>query len=164
MQKIILVCGVSGAGKSWACRQVAEKFHYIPHDRCWTYPNKTAWDPSALWAADLGDDSRYLPGAKSNHVEVLIEAAKIAKKPILTECPFSERTIREQLETAGLEVFPVFVIEPPDVVQARYEKREAKTIPKNVYTRASSIQSRADEWGSFWGSSDAVLKYLKNLS
>lgn len=163
MQKLILVCGVSGCGKSWACRQAADKFHYIPHDRCWVHPNNVSWDPAAVWAADLGDESRYLPGAKSNHFEVLFAATKIAKKPVLTECPFSERTLREQLEINGIEVIPIFVIEPPNLVAERYFKREGKPIPKNAYTRAETILNRAEEWNAFHGSSDQVLKHLKEM-
>ena len=160
---IYLVCGVSGSGKSWACRQAAERFHYIPHDRCWVHPDKPAWDPAHVWAADLGDESRYLPGAKSNHLEVLIAAAKLASKPLLTECPFAERNLREGLEAAGLHVIPVFVIEKPSLVASRYLKREGKKIPQAALTRADSIRHRAHEWRAFSGTSSEVLAYLKGV-
>lgn len=29
---VYLICGVSGSGKTWVCRQLAHKFNYIPHD------------------------------------------------------------------------------------------------------------------------------------
>jgi gluconate kinase len=164
MQKVIVVAGVSGSGKSWASRQVAGKFHYIPHDRCWVSPGSKGWDPKQTWEATAGDASRYQPGAKSNHAEVLIEAAKIAKKPIITECPFKERELRETLEAAGIEVIPVFVVEPPNVVAERYEKREGKPIPKNVFTRAETIINRAHEWGAFFGNSNEVLAHLQKMT
>ena len=160
---IYLVCGVSGSGKSWASRQVAHKFHYIPHDRCWVHPNKPSWDPSVVWSADLGDESRYLQGAKSNHLEVLIAAAKVAEKPLLTECPFAERVLREELEAAGLKVIPIFVVESPLIVAKRYRDREGKPIPQAALTRATSIRTRAREWRAFSGTSSEVFAYLKEL-
>lgn len=162
-QVIYLVGGVSGAGKSWACRQVTEKFHYIPHDRCWAHPERNSWDPSQTWAAGMGDDSCYLPGAKSTHLEVLLEAAFIAERPILTECPFGERPLREALEEAGIPVVPVFVIEDPEVVAERYENREGEPLPKAAHTRARTIVGRAQEWGAFYGTSDEVLEHLREL-
>lgn len=160
---LYLVCGVSGSGKSWASRQVAHKFHYIPHDRCWVHPTKPSWNPATVWAADLGDESRYFPGAKSNHLEVLIAAAKVAEKPLLTECPFAERILREGLEQAGLTVIPIFVIEEPRIVSRRYFQREKKEIPKAALTRARSIVDRAREWRAFSGTSDQVLDHLKGI-
>lgn len=162
-QPIYLVVGVSGSGKSWACRQAADKFHYVPHDRCWVHPSKKNWDPATVWAADLGDDSRYLPGAKSNHAEVLIAAVKVAKRPVLTECPFGERVLREELEAAGIKVIPIFVIEKPGIVALRYQKREGKEIPKAALTRATSIIERAKEWRAYSGTSEEVLFHLKTL-
>jgi gluconate kinase len=164
MQSVVVVAGVSGCGKSWACRQVADKYWYVPHDRCWQVPGQRGWDPKHIWAADMGDASRYQPGAKSNHLEVLIEAAKVATKPVLTECPHGERVLREGLEAAGIRVIPIFVVEPPQVVAMRYMKREGKPIPKAALTRATTIVARADEWGAFKGSSGEVLEYLRGMA
>lgn len=162
---VIVVAGVSGCGKSWACRQVAEQFFYVPHDRCWKMPGEDGWDVSKhVWAAGMGDASRYQPGAKSNHVEVLIAAAKIATKPVLTECPFGERPLREALEAAGIRVIPIFVVEPPNVVAMRYMQRERKPIPKAALTRASTIVQRAIEWNAFKGNSNEVLEYLRGMA
>ena len=162
MQPVILVCGVSGSGKSWASRQMAGTFHYIPHDRCWVMPGKRGWDASQVWEAGSGDASRYEPGAESNHADVLIAATQIAEKPVLTECPHGERLLRERLEQAGVKVIPVFVIEPPDLVARRYLAREGKSLPKNVWTRARTIVDRAREWNAFMGTSDEVLSHLKD--
>jgi gluconate kinase len=163
LQPLVLVVGVSASGKSWACRQVAAQYHYVPHDRCWIMPGQQGWDPSAIWAAGMGDASRYQKGAKSNHAEVLIAASRIAQKPVLTECPHGERPLREALEAHGIKVIPVFVVEPPQVVAMRYMKREGKPLPKAALTRASTIVNRAVEWGAFKGSSGEVLEYLRGM-
>lgn len=156
MNTVYLVCGVSGSGKSWACRQAAHKFSYVPHDRCWTHPNAKP---------DAGDDPKWGPlGSKNIHVDVVTEVAKSAKKPVLTECPFAERQIKEQLEAKGLKVIPVFVIEEPEVVANRYQRREGKPLPKAAFTRAASIIDRAREWRGFYGTSTEVLEHLRGLN
>jgi len=163
VEKIYLVCGVAACGKSWACRQAAERFHYIPHDRCWVMPGSRGWDPGLAAAADTQDHSAWAPGAKSNHLEVLLEAAKIAEKPVLTECPFAERVLRDALEARGIEVIPIFVVEKPSVCATRYLRREGKPIPQAARTRAATIGDRAKEWGAFSGTSDEVLAHLKEI-
>lgn len=160
---VYLVIGPSGCGKSWAARQVTDKFHYVPHDRCYLKAGQSGWDPRLTWAADMKDASRYEPGAKSNHLEVLIAATKIANRPVISEVPFAERVLREGLEKAGIRVVPVFVIEPPEVVAQRYAKREGKYIPAAALTRASTIITRAKDWKAFHGTSDEVLAYLKGV-
>jgi gluconate kinase len=154
MTPVYLVCGVSGSGKSWACRQVAHKFNYIPHDRCWVHPNRRP---------EEGLDPRWAPGAVSNHLEVLVAAAKTSQRPILTECPFAERDLREKLEAHGIRVVPFFVVEPPALVAQRYFAREKKPIPKAALTRATTIRERAIEWKAPAGSSDHILHLLQNI-
>ena len=155
MQPVYLVCGVSGSGKSWACRQVRDKFFYVPHDACWVHPDATPTiTPDAKWGPR---------GSKSVHLEVLLKIVKEAKKPVLTECPFAERELREGLERNGIKVIPVFVIEEPRTVAERYERREGKPIPKAALSRASSIINRAREWNGFYGTSTQVVEHLKSL-
>lgn len=155
MATVYLVCGVSGSGKSWVCRQLSDKFNYIPHDRCWSHPTAKP---------DEGLDPKWGPkDCKSTHVETIAKEAKDSDKPILTEVPFGERLIKEQLEAKGLKVRTVFVIEDPGVISERYQKREGKPLQKAAVTRATSIKERAKEWGSFFGTSDEVLNHLKDL-
>ncbi len=135
MQSVYLVCGVSGSGKTYACKQVADKFHYIAHDEHY-----------------------------KDHLAVVVKAAKTADKPIVTECPFGERVLREELEKAGVKVIPVFVIEPAHVVAKRYLDREKKMLPQNAWTRATTILNRAIEWKAFHGKSDEVASHLKLLA
>lgn len=89
-------------------------------------------------------------------------AARREQKPIVTECPFGERVLKEKLEKYGLTVLPYFVVEPPEVCAKRYMKREGKPIQKAAYTRATSIVNRAIEWNAPMGNSDTILAILKN--
>lgn len=82
--------------------------------------------------------------------------------PVITESPFGERVIREKFEQMGFKVIPIFVIEDADLIADRYFKREGKPIQKAAYTRASTIINRALEWNAFHGTSNEVLKHLKN--
>lgn len=131
---VYLVCGVPGSGKTWVCRQMDGTFHYLPHDLHY-----------------------------KNHGDVVVRTARISEKPIITECPFGERVLREQLEKAGLRVIPFFVVEKPDTVKKRYEEREKKHVPQNVLTRAARIGERADEWKAPKGTSTEILQLLQAL-
>lgn len=156
MQPVYLVCGVSGSGKSWVCRQLKEKFSYVPHDKCWSHPTAKPSD---------GPDPKWGPkGSKSIHTDVISLVAKMSQRPIVTECPFGERQVRTELEAKGLKVIPIFVVEEPGVVARRYQSREGKPIPAAAFSRASSIIDRAREWKSFHGTSDQVLEHLKGVA
>lgn len=111
----------------------------------------------------MGDASKWEPGVVSNHVEVLHAAVKIATKPVITESPFMERLLRQDLESLGIKVIPYFVIESPETVRRRYEARERKPLSKAVYTRARTIVDRAIEWQAPMGSSTQILEMLKAL-
>lgn len=131
---VYLVCGVSGSGKSWVCRQLGEKFHYIPHDE-----HYHDFEPT------------------------LIKAAEEHDRPVISEVPFAERKVREALEWAGVKVVPVFVVEAPDVVAKRFHGREGRPASKSAMTRATTIMKRVKEWKAFHGTSDEVLKHLTEL-
>lgn len=150
---IFLICGVPGSGKSWVCRQLSDKFKYVPHDRCWSHHTLKPGD---------GIDEKWPAGAISNHLETILEESSKNNKPLITEIPFGERKLRDDLEGRGLEVKPFFVIEAPHIVASRYQQREGKPIPKNVHTRATSIIDRAKEWNAPHGTSGEILNLLKN--
>jgi hypothetical protein len=134
MERVILVCGVSGSGKTWVCRQLTHKFNYVSHD-----------------------DHR-------EHVaEVIAHHAKTSDRPIIADCPFGERLLKEDLEGRGITVIPYFVIEPPEKVARRYREREGKPLPKSAYTRAITITQRADEWNAPRGTSEELLTLLNAL-
>lgn len=133
-QPVYLVCGVSGSGKSWVCKQLTEKFHYIPHDEHFAHHPRVVWD-----------------------------ATHTASKPIITECPFGERVLREKLEKWGCKVIPFFVVEAPEVCASRYLQREGKPIQPAAYTRASNIRQRAFEWDAPFGTSQEMLDLLKRI-
>lgn len=131
MRQVFLVCGVPGSGKTWACKRASHRFHYIAHDDY------------------IGDEDAYLKALTDEY-----------DRPVLTECPFGERVLRQKIEFAGGKVTPVFVVETPVVVQERYQKRRGTLPAPNVLTRAVSIRNRAKEWEAFWGNSKEVLDYL----
>ncbi len=144
-QSIYLICGVSGSGKSWICRQLRDKFTYVEHDKFYAPPSKM-----------------HVTMCNRLYQTALKDAAK-GDKPVITECPFAERTLREDLEKAGFKVIPYFVIEPTSVVQHRYRTREGKEVSAAVITRSVTIRKRADEWDAPSGTSNEILAMLKRL-
>lgn len=134
MQPLYLVCGVPGSGKTWVCKQLSDKFYYVPHDQYY-----------------------------KNHALILTKVCATANKPVITECPFAERVLREDLEKSGIKVIPYFVVEEPTLIAKRYEQREGKPFPKNNFTRASSIVTRAKEWQAYFGSSESVFNTLNAI-
>lgn len=137
MSTVYLVVGVPGSGKTWVCSQLTEKFHHVSHD------------------AHIGDKD------STSYVNAIIANGKIATRPILAEAPFSISQIKDPLEKAGLKVVPVFIIEPEDLLGARYIGREGKPIPRGHLTRQVTYQLRAKEWKSFTGGSSQVLAHLQ---
>lgn len=155
MKPVYLICGVSGCGKSWVCRQLSDKFNYVPHDRCWSHPNARPAE---------GLDPKWGPkGSVSTHLHTLLVQAHKSEKPILTECPFAERQLKEELEKSGVTVVPIFVVEAPHVIAERYLAREGKPLPKAAFSRAFSISGRAREWGAFFGTATEVFQHLKDV-
>lgn len=131
---VCMVCGVPGSGKSWVCEQLTDAFEYVRNDDYFE-------DEDGRFAAML--------------------ALMDSQKPILTDCPFAERVLREHLEYASFTVKPYFIIEPAHVVGARYRKRTGHPLPKSAVTRCASIINRADEWGAPRGTSEQVLQMLR---
>lgn len=135
VQKVYLVCGVPGSGKTWACEQLKDKFTYVPNDE------------------HIGGD----------HLKEVYRAARSSEKPVLADCPFAERIVRETLTNQGLYVIPVFVVEDPQLIKKRYEAREGKPIPTSHLTRALNMQKRAEDWRAFFGTSEEVFQHLRDL-
>ena len=131
---IYMICGVPGSGKTWVCKQLEDSYEYIAHD-------------------DYIDD-------KELYFRML-ESADADDVPVITECPFKERPMRERLESMRCKVKPVFIVEDPEVIEARYRRRESgKALPKSSVIRASTIRNRAEEWKAPFGTSEWVLNYL----
>jgi len=152
---IILVCGVQATGKSWLCRQLTGHYHYIAHDRCWVHPNATP---------ETGDDPHWVPGATSTHLQTLVNKAWDSELPILTEVPFAERKLKNDLIDHGLKVIQVFVVDEPETILTRYFEREGKELPGGVLIRNNSMREKAIAQGDFFGNSNEVLEHLKELS
>jgi gluconate kinase len=131
---VYLICGVPGSGKTWVASQLAERFAYVPHDD--------------FIGGDLAAE--------------LAARARDGDGPFVTECPFGERELREQLEAEGFKVRPYFIVEPVQVVQKRYKQRTGKELPKGSVTRLASISKRVAEWNVPSGTSEEVLAMLKD--
>lgn len=71
MQKIFLVVGVPGSGKTTLCSKLIQKYEYLPHD-------------------DFESEISYIKAA--NRLQ------QIATKPLLLEAPFSVSIYTEALE------------------------------------------------------------------
>ncbi len=136
-QAVILLCGVPGSGKTWVMKQLPARYQLVHHDD-------------------------YIGHAQAHLAAAVNEAAK-GPKPVVADCPFAERAFREALEAHGLEVYPFFVVEPPDVVAQRYMAREGKPAAKATLTRAVTIADRAREWAAPMGSADETLRHLLEL-
>ena len=138
--KIYMVVGCPGAGKSWVCEQLTDKFTYVHHDG-YIYLQKEK-GPRA-------------------YVDEIIKAAAASTKPLLIEAPFSVSQTKDPLESKGFDVTCVYIIENEDVIPARYRKREGKDIPKGHITRQATYRKRAEETKAFFGGSEEVLNHLK---
>jgi hypothetical protein len=137
------------------CRQLTWKYRYIAHDRCWSHPFATPGE---------GNDVEWgPPGSKSTHLETLVAAARKRGHPIITEAPFGERDLRDDLTKAGIQVMPVFIVEDAATLEKRYRQREGKALPASALTRGAGLQERAAAWGCFAGTSAEVLAHLKGL-
>lgn len=138
--KLYMLVGCPGSGKSWVANQMKESMDYIPHDNFIKTP--TTYLSSIL---------SHLKNKKS-------------ESPILIETPFSISQLKEPLEKRGVQVECVFIQENHDILKTRYESRDGKTIPLGHLTRQETYKERAKDSGSFFGTSDQVLDYLKNQS
>ena len=138
---IYLVVGVPGSGKSWVCEQLKDDYTYVHHD---------------------GFIYLKQPGAYVQ--EVLKVAGNYPKKPLLIEAPFSVSETVKPLEAHGYRVIPVYIIEDPQVVSARYMKREGRFIPPGHLTRMQTYKLRAEAQKAFHGTSTEVYNHLKSLA
>lgn len=139
-QPVYLVVGIPGSGKSWVCEQLAEEFSYARHDD--------------------------FIKAHDTYLEAIVHTASTSKKPVLAEAPFSITQTKDPLEAQGFEVIPVFILEEPGVVAQRYEndpKRDGSPLPAGHVSRLRTYAQRAQEWGSFSGTADEVLEFLKSV-
>lgn len=131
--KTILLVGIPGVGKTTITRQLAHAYTVVEHDDF------------------IGREADYAPA---------VARAARADRPVIANTPFGMSELMLQLEAFGCEVEPVFVIEPDEVVAARYAARDGKPIPKGHLTRQTTYAARAREVGAFAGTADQVLQHL----
>lgn len=133
---IYLVVGVPASGKSWVCEQLQDRMRYVHHDL-------------------------YVGMSGPQYVLALASAREQeGSRPVLGEVPFSVREVVEPLVAHGLVVEPVYIIEPPSVLAARYFLREAKSLPDGRIKQEMTYLERARASGAFHGTAAEVLAYL----
>lgn len=136
MKRVTMLCGVPGSGKTWVMNHLRDSYFCINHD---DYISKPSMD---LFSK-------------------IVYAAQ-GSKPVIVDCPFAERDFRTKLESLGLSVVPVFIVEKPEVVNRRYRQREGKEASKATLTRANTIMNKAHEWRAYFGTSEEVLNHLRD--
>lgn len=135
MNKVYLLVGVPGSGKSWVMGQLIGMFNCVRHDD---------------YIRDLNGYIEAIIEESSNHI-------------VLAETPFSLSQILGPLEDAGLTVIPVIIYEKEPILKERYFKREGREIPKGHLTRQETYRHRAETYGLFIGTSGEVFKHLSHL-
>lgn len=134
--QIILLVGVPASGKSTVAKSLEDRFTYVANDD------------------HIGGD-RYL--------RAVTHAARVASQPVLCETPFSMTIVRD-LQDAGFEVDPVFIIENEPVLLRRWAERNTPyTAQKGHITRQGTFLARAKAMGAYVGTSSQVIEYLKHL-
>lgn len=134
--KVFLLCGVPGSGKTWVMDRL-EGYGY-----------------------QLLRNDDYFGPMRDLLVDDVHRAALGGREPVLVDCPFAEREFRAKLVDLEIDVEPIFIVEPPDVVAARYQQRQGKPASKATITRATTILNRADEWQARRGTSKEILELL----
>ncbi|PWT73945.1 MAG: hypothetical protein C5B60_07480 [Chloroflexi bacterium] len=136
-QKIYLLVGCPGSGKTWVCSQLGDAFHIVPHDK--------RRHNAAIYAREI-----------ENEMET-------ATKPLIIETPFGVSEIMFELKVKrSYDVVPVFIIEEPGILEERYFKRSGKQIPQGHLTRQETYRERARDLGAFTGTSAEVAAMLKS--
>lgn len=136
--KVYLLIGVPGSGKSWVGSRVKDQVLYLEQDS-------------------------YIGSAPGAYIRDIIELTPISKKPVLIEAPFSVSKIRGPLLEAGLDVTCLYICEDIFTLENRYREREGKDIPKGHITRNSTYIHRAISEGDYVGTSKHVLEELLRL-
>lgn len=137
MQKVFLLVGVPGSGKTWVVDRIKDKFHIVQNDD-------------------------YINEGSDSYIEAIKDAARESKQPVIAEAPFSMMRVLEPLQEEGIDTECVFIIEDPEVLAERYFKRSKNEIPKGHLTRMNTFAQRAKAMGAFSGNSTQVMEHLRN--
>lgn len=132
MVRVYLVIGVPGAGKTWVCEQLVDRFSYVARDSDW-----------------------------DRHLERLLKAAKSADRAVVSEVPFGESGLIEALKLAGIDVRCVYVVEPPLVLTERMRRRGKRLPTHGELKRARGHTEKAFNEHVFSGTSEEVLAHLR---
>jgi hypothetical protein len=100
-------------------------------------------------------------GREGDYASAVARAARESKVPVVANTPFGMSDLVIQLEAHGLEVEPVFIIEPEDVIVSRYVQREGRRLPARHLALQLTYARRARELGAFAGTAAEALHYLR---
>lgn len=133
--KVYIVCGPSGIGKSWVCNQLKNKFNYLSHDE----------------------------HEVDEYADAIYEAAQDSTKPILGDAPFRTSDLIRDLRSRGLKTEAIYIVEPESTWVSRMIEREGPQglTPRRI-KQFHHLKSRAEQFGDFVGSSLDVLSYLNS--
>ncbi len=131
---IYLVCGVPGSGKTWVLSHFKDTLHYDQHFNT----------PRKVYSDKIIKQQRLNPF-----------------KDVVADCPLGISEIVAYIRAEGQDIEPVFIINTPAIISQQYLKREGRPIPKQHLGRINTMITRAKQYGSYQGTSDAVLQYLK---
>ncbi len=130
-KRIYLLIGSPGVGKTWITNQLKRRYTILEHD-----------------------------DYKNNYVDAIVEAVNTSDKQIIANTPFGVSELTKALTDEGIKVVPVYVIEPENVLKARYKAREGRDIPQGHLTRQKTYKQRADATKAIQGTAKEILEYL----
>lgn len=131
--KVYLLAGSPGVGKSTLMKKLQHKFEVMDQDH---YIGKP-------------------------YLQEVVKRSRAGRK-ILANTPFSVSEPLSHLQSAGIQVVVVFIVEHNDVVASRYQQREGKPIPAGHLTRQDTYRKRAKELNAFIGTVEEAFKYLSD--
>lgn len=133
-QKVYIVCGPSGIGKTWVCEQLKDQYEYVPHD--------------------IHDVKEY--------PDALEEAANTSQKPVVGEAPFRTSVLVNELRQRGIKCEAIYIVEPEHVWESRVMLRDgALGVTERRIKQYHHLKNRAAEVGDYVASAQEVLTYLK---
>ena len=134
MQKVYLLCGPPGCGKTWVSEQIEKHFSFVVHDE----------HPIDVYPV------------------ALLNAARVSDKPVLGNAPFRASVIIKFLKSRNIEVKAIYIVEPYDTVARRFIEREGREKFSTWHRKNIRHQNlRAETNADFKGTANEVLEYMR---
>jgi hypothetical protein len=128
---LYLLCGVTGAGKSWVAKQLTSDFDYVSFDEV----------------------------PKKQHLTELMRLHQLNGRPLLHDLPIKISTFIDRHKEI-FDIHPVFILESEPVVHARILQRGG-VWTDHISKRMRHVEKRYKTYGGFAGSSAMVLEHLR---